>query len=104
MKVELRNNSPQLYFFIFQKRNFYIAEIGIVSLLVSCGLIYLGTDVEKHPMRDSVLGLIATFLIMGGGIIGWIAMLVMAFCIYSAVVCERKHHEVVRLRTMLEKS
>ena len=79
-------------------------SIGIVSLLVSCGLIYLGTDVEKHPMRDSVLGLIATFLIMGGGIIGWVAMLVMAFCIYSAVVCERKHHEVVRLRTMLEKS
>lgn len=53
-------------------------------------------------MRDSVIGLIATFLIMGGGIIGWVAMLVMAFCIYSAVVYERKCNEVVRLRTMLE--
>lgn len=77
--------------------------IGVVSILVCCGLVYLGSDVEKHPMRDSVIGLIATFLIMGGGIIGWVAMLVMAFCIYSAVVYERKCNEVVRLRTMLEK-
>lgn len=100
MKVELRNNSPQLYFFVFQKRN----EIGIVSLLVCCGLAYLGSDVERHPMRDSVIGLIATFLITSGDIISWVAMAVMAFCIHSAVVCERKHHEVVRLRTMLEKS
>lgn len=79
-------------------------SIGVVSILVSCGLIYLGMDVEKHPMRDSVIGLIATFLIMGGGIIGWIAMAVMAFCIYSAVVCERKRREVERLRTLLEQS
>ena len=54
-------------------------------------------------MRDSVIGLIATFLLMGGGIIGWIAMAIMAFSIYSAVVYERKRNEVVRLRTMLEK-
>ena len=74
---------------MFQKRNFYIAEIGIVSILVCCGLVYLGSDVERHPMRDSVIGLIATFLIIGGDIISWVAMAVMAFCIHSAVVCAR---------------
>ena len=40
-------------------------------------------------MRDSVIGLIATFLIIGGDIIGWVAIAVMVFCIHSAVVCAR---------------
>lgn len=77
--------------------------LGIVSVLVCCGLVYLGRDIEKHPMRNAIIGLIATFLIMGGGIIGWVATLVMIFCVYSAVVYERKRKEVTRLQTILEK-
>lgn len=45
--------------------------------------------------------LIATFVLMDGGITGWAAMAVMAICIHSAGG-ERKRHEVVRLHTMLE--
>ena len=101
MKVELRNNFFNSTFFIFKKFLYSRNRYHIAARLLRTA--YLGSDVERHPMRDSVIGLIATFLIIGGDIIGWVATLVMIFCVYSAVVYERKRKEVARLQTILEK-
>lgn len=87
MKVELRNNFFNSTFFIFKKFLYSRNRYHIAARLLRTA--YLGSDVERHPMRDSVIGLIATFLIIGGDIIGWVAIVVMVFCIHSAVVCAR---------------
>lgn len=100
-----------------------LITIGVLSTLLCCGLIYLGMDTEKHPMRNAVLGLFGTFLAMtanelvtllvwggdfieilqtiGGGFIGWAAILVMIFCIYVAASYESKQNEVRRLKKLL---
>ena len=100
-----------------------LITIGIFSALLCCGMICLGLDMEKHPMRNAVLGLFGTFLAMsanklgtllfgdgefiellqtiGGDFIGWAAILVMIFCIYAAASYESRQNEVLRLKRLL---
>ena len=100
-----------------------LITIGIFSALLCCGMICLGLDMEKHPMRNAVLGLFGTFLAMsinklgtllfgdgefiellqtiGGDFIGWAAILVMIFCIYAAASYESRQNEVLRLKKLL---
>ena len=88
-------------------------------MLWSC---YLGLDMERHPMRNAVIGVIrdisghaanklGTLLLWGGnlieilqttggGFIGCAAISVMAFCIYAASY-ERRQNEVLRLKKLL---
>ena len=88
-------------------------------MLWSC---YLGLDMERHPMRNAVIGVIrdisghtanklGTLLLWGGnlieilqttggGFIGCAAISVMAFCIYAASY-ERRQNEVLRLKRLL---
>lgn len=89
-------------------------------MLWSC---YLGLDMERHPMRNAVIGVIrdisghaanklGTLLLWGGnlieilqttggGFIGCAAISAMAFCIYAAASYERRQNEVLRLKKLL---
>ncbi len=77
-------------------------SVGIVYALIAGALAFLGFRVEKNPMTNIIIGFVLTFLSIGGGLIGWISLLAMIFCLYSAVVYQRKQKQAAVIQAKLE--
>lgn len=78
-------------------------SVGIVYALIAGALAFLGFRVEKNPMTYIIVGFVLTFLSIGGGLIGWISLLAMIFCLYSIVVYQRKQKQAAAIQAKLDK-
>lgn len=65
-----------------------LITIGIFSALLCCGMICLCLDMERHPMRNAVLGLFGTFLAMSANKLGHPA--VWGWRVYRAIANHRR--------------
>ncbi|WP_418424164.1 hypothetical protein [Alistipes sp.] len=77
-------------------------SIGIVYALIAGTLAFLGVRVEKNPTFNISIGFVLTFLSIGGGLIGWISLLAMTFCLYSVTVYRRSQKQVIAIQTKME--